>query len=152
MCFFGSFYVYLWKMYWLLQGISNWSKWRDVSICHSHPLRAPAQDTFVFVWYLPIPREIVTLPIVVIFGYISVSMTCPCCNTEWYHATFTFYDFKLQARYYGGDVVLKSMEGFGTDVYVFLNRRKTGKKTKTSLIDLSTIFRFHPAGKTCSNL
>ncbi len=31
-------------------------------------------------------------------------------------------EFVLQARYYGGDVVLKSMEGFGTDVYVFLNR------------------------------
>ena len=29
---------------------------------------------------------------------------------------------RLHARYYGGDVVLKSMEGFGTDVYVFLNR------------------------------
>ncbi|CAJ1348750.1 unnamed protein product, partial [Effrenium voratum] len=29
---------------------------------------------------------------------------------------------RLHARYYGGDVVLKSMEGFGTDVYVFLDR------------------------------
>ena len=29
---------------------------------------------------------------------------------------------RLHARYYGGDVVLKSMEGFGTDVYVFLHR------------------------------
>jgi len=29
---------------------------------------------------------------------------------------------RLHARYYGGDVVLKSLEGFGTDAYVFLNR------------------------------
>lgn len=29
---------------------------------------------------------------------------------------------RLHARYYGGDVVLKSMEGFGTDAYVYLNR------------------------------
>lgn len=29
---------------------------------------------------------------------------------------------RLHTRYYGGDLQLKSMEGFGTDVYVFLNR------------------------------
>jgi len=29
---------------------------------------------------------------------------------------------RLHARYYGGDLQLKSMEGFGTDAYVFLNR------------------------------
>merc|ERR1712183_1056124 len=29
---------------------------------------------------------------------------------------------RLHARYYGGDLVLKSIEGFGTDAYLFLNR------------------------------
>jgi len=29
---------------------------------------------------------------------------------------------RLHARYYGGDLVLKSIEGFGTDAYFFLNR------------------------------
>ncbi|CAK0808662.1 unnamed protein product, partial [Prorocentrum cordatum] len=29
---------------------------------------------------------------------------------------------RLHARYYGGDLVLKSMEGFGTDAYLFMNR------------------------------
>lgn len=29
---------------------------------------------------------------------------------------------RLHARYYGGDLLLKSIEGFGTDVHMFLNR------------------------------
>lgn len=29
---------------------------------------------------------------------------------------------RLHSRYYGGDLVLKSLEGFGTDAYLFLNR------------------------------
>ena len=36
---------------------------------------------------------------------------------------------RLHARYYGGDVVLKSMEGFGTDAYVYLNRLGHGCET-----------------------
>lgn len=42
---------------------------------------------------------------------------------------FLFFFFRVQyARYFGGDLRLISMEGYGTDVYIHLNRLSSSRE------------------------
>lgn len=57
---------------------------------------------------------------------------------------------RLHARYYGGDLVLKSIEGFGTDAHLFLNRLGHNCENLPHGVRLSPAMRDSSLGKEAS--